>query len=135
MDKDGQRCTKDGQRCYIDVQRGCKDTQRRTTVDKDGQRWIKMDKDVQRWAGMDRDGHIYAKFMIGVRGCAPRNGLFHSCACGRVAGVVQLLGSAGRLGFIVRFDFGSVFFEVRFGGRGPHGCVLLIEIYKVSHRT
>ena len=30
---------------------------------------------------------------------------------------------------------GSVFFEVRFGGRGPHGCVLLIEIYKMFHRT
>ena len=30
----------------------------------------------------------------------PRNGLFHSCARGRVAGVVQLLGSAGRLGFV-----------------------------------
>ena len=29
----------------------------------------------------------------------------------------------------------SVFFEVRFGGRGPHGCVLLIEIYKMFHRT
>ncbi len=27
---------------------------------------------------------------------------------------------------------GSVFFEVRFGGRGSHGCVLLIEIYKMS---
>ena len=30
---------------------------------------------------------------------------------------------------------GSVFFEVRFGGRGPRGCVLLIEIYKMSRRT
>ena len=34
-------------------------------------------------------------------GARPRNGLFHSCACGRVAGVVWLLGSAGRLGFVV----------------------------------
>ena len=33
-------------------------------------------------------------------GACHRNGLFHSCARGRVAGVVQLLGSAGRLGFV-----------------------------------
>ena len=30
---------------------------------------------------------------------------------------------------------GSVFFEVRFRGRGLYGCVLLTEIYKMSHRT
>ena len=58
-------------------------------------------------------------------GVCPRNGLFHSCACGRVAGVVQLLGSAGRLGFVAaapprraaraRPARVSVFFEVRFG--------------------
>ena len=30
---------------------------------------------------------------------------------------------------------GSVFFEVRFRRREPHGCVLLTEIYKMSHRT
>ena len=30
---------------------------------------------------------------------------------------------------------GSVFFEVRFRGWGIHGCVLLTEIYKMSHRT
>ena len=30
---------------------------------------------------------------------------------------------------------GSVFFEVRSGGRGVQGCVLLIEIYKMSSRT
>ena len=34
-------------------------------------------------------------------GARRRNGLFHSCACGRVAGVVWLLGSGGRLGFVV----------------------------------
>ena len=34
-------------------------------------------------------------------GVCPRNGLSHSCACVRVAGVVGLLGSAGRLGFVV----------------------------------
>ncbi len=33
-------------------------------------------------------------------GVRPRNGLFHSCACGRVAGGRCLLGSAGRLGFV-----------------------------------
>ena len=33
-------------------------------------------------------------------GACHRNGLFHSCACGRVAGVVWLLGSGGRLGFV-----------------------------------
>ena len=30
---------------------------------------------------------------------------------------------------------GSVFFEVRFRGRGLYGCVLLTEIYKMSSRT
>ena len=30
---------------------------------------------------------------------------------------------------------GSVLFEVRFRGRGTHGCVLRIEIYKMCHRT
>ena len=30
---------------------------------------------------------------------------------------------------------GPVFFEVRFRGWGIHGCVLLTEIYKMSHRT
>ena len=30
---------------------------------------------------------------------------------------------------------GSVFFGVRFRGRGPRGCVLLTEIYKMSRRT
>ncbi len=34
-------------------------------------------------------------------GACHRNGLFHSCACGRVAGVVWLLGSGGRLGCVV----------------------------------
>ncbi len=35
-----------------------------------------------------------------------------------------------------RFDWGSVFSEVRFGGRGAHGCALLIiEIYKMPHGT
>ena len=34
-------------------------------------------------------------------GARHRNGLFHSCTCGRVAGVVWLLGSGGRLGFVV----------------------------------
>ena len=48
-------------------------------------------------------------------------------------------GSDVRLGFVAAprrraaaRQEGSVFFEVRFGGRGPHGCVLLIEIYKMS---
>jgi len=51
-------------------------------------------------------------------------------------------GSDGRLGFVAaprrrRSPLavgGSVFFEVRFRGRGPHGCVLLIEIYHLSSR-
>ena len=30
---------------------------------------------------------------------------------------------------------GAMFFGVRFRGRGPHGCVLLIEIYKMFNRT
>ena len=30
---------------------------------------------------------------------------------------------------------GAVFFEGRFWGWGIHGCVLLSEIYKMSHRT
>ena len=30
---------------------------------------------------------------------------------------------------------GPVFFEVRFRGWGIHGCVLLTEIYKMSHAT
>ena len=56
------------------------------------------------------------------------------------------LGSDVRLGFVVfcclvvllsccRSRAGSVFFEVRFRGRGPRGCVLLTEIYKMSRRT
>ena len=72
-------------------------------------------------------------------GARHRNGLFHSCACGRVAGVVWLLGS----GWATRVCRaapplamgGPVFFEVRFRGWGIHGCVLLTEIYKMSHRT
>ena len=74
-------------------------------------------------------------------GARHRNGLFHSCACGRVAGVVWLLGSGGRLGFVAPRRAaplamgGPVFFEVRFRGWGIHGCVLLTEIYKMSHRT
>ena len=76
-------------------------------------------------------------------GARHRNGLFHSCACGRVAGVVCLPGSAGRLGFVAApprrraaaRHGGSVFFEVRFRGRGLYGCVLLTEIYKMSSRT
>ena len=38
--------------------------------------------------------------IIGVRGRSARNGLCHSCACGRVAGVVQLLGSVGARRFV-----------------------------------
>ena len=34
-------------------------------------------------------------------GLRARNGLCDSCACGCVAGVVHLLGSAGRVGFVV----------------------------------
>ena len=30
---------------------------------------------------------------------------------------------------------GPVLFEVRFGRRGVAGCVLLSQIYKMSHRT
>ena len=72
-------------------------------------------------------------------GARHRNGLFHSCACGRVAGVVWLLGSGWatrvcRAAAAARHG-GSVFFEVRFRGRGLYGCVLLTEIYKMSSRT
>ena len=72
-------------------------------------------------------------------GPGPRNGLCHSCACGRVAGVVPLLGSAGRLGFVAppprRSRGGSVSGGVRFGRRGPEECVLLGEIYNMSYRS
>ena len=57
-----------------------------------------------------------------------------------------LLGSDVRLRFVARRraaprraaaarKLGSVFFRVRFRGRGPRGCVLLTEIYKMSRRT
>ena len=69
-------------------------------------------------------------------GVCPRNGLCDSCACGCVAGVVHLLGSAGRVGFVVvllSLASGSplvgVFVGVRFGGRGIPGNVLLSQIY------
>ena len=54
-----------------------------------------------------------------------------------------LLGSDVRLRFVApppprrraARKLGSVFFGVRFRGRGPRGCVLLTEIYKMSRRT
>ena len=53
-----------------------------------------------------------------------------------------LLGSDVRLRFVAAAaaaaaarKLGSVFFGVRFRGRGPRGCVLLTEIYKMSRRT
>ena len=71
-------------------------------------------------------------------GLPARNGLCHSCTCVRVAGVVLLLGSDRRVGFVFLFLslarrlLGSAFFEVRFRGRGPLGNVLLSEIYALA---
>ena len=51
------------------------------------------------------------------------------------------LGSGVRLGFVVFSCLVAArarrrrFFEVRFRRRGPRGCVLLTEIYKMSYRT
>ena len=62
-------------------------------------------------------------------GACHRNGLFHSCACGRVAGVVCLPGPAGRLGFVAprrraaapprRSPWGVGVFRGTFPGTGP----------------
>ena len=75
-------------------------------------------------------------------GVCPRHGLFHSCVRRRVAGGGQLPGVGCATRVCRRAaprraarQQGSVFSEVRFRGRGPHGCVLLIEIYKMSHRN
>ena len=53
----------------------------------------------------------------------PRNGLYHACGCGPVAGVVGLLGSVGRLGFVAATaasllpaPCGAVVFEILLGG-------------------
>ena len=66
-----------------------------------------------------------------------RNGLSHSCACGRVTGVVGLLGSAGRVGFVVVVVVArrpgsplvAVFVGVRLTSRGIPGNALLSKIY------
>ena len=70
-------------------------------------------------------------------GLCLRNGLCHSCACVRVAGEGCLPGSevCRRRRRVAARHGGSVFFKVRFRGRGTHGCVLLTEIYKMSHKT
>ena len=71
--------------------------------------------------------------LIGVRG-GP-NGLCHSCACVRVAGVVGLiLGSAGRVGFVVvvRYPLVAVFVGVRFGTGVQGKNALLSEIYVLA---
>ena len=46
------------------------------------------------------------------------------------------LGSDVRLRFVAAaaHKLGSVFFRVRFRGRGPRGCVLLTKIYEMSSR-
>ena len=67
-----------------------------------------------------------------------RRGLFDSGVRVRVAWRGDA--SRGRIGGQFRVVSlsavgGSVFFEVRFRGRGPRGCVLLTEIYKMSRRT
>ena len=55
-------------------------------------------------------------------GVRPRNGLCHSCACGRVAGGVGLLGSAGRLGFVAAppLAMGGRFFSRYVSGDGAY---------------
>ena len=60
------------------------------------------------------------------------------CVCGGAG--ESSLGADGRAWFVVVScrvvgRARPLFFEVRFRGWGIHGCVLLTEIYKMSHRT
>ena len=71
-----------------------------------------------------------------MRVCAPGTAYFVPAYVGACLVGGGFPGSDVRVGFVaVARQEGSVFFEVRFRGRGPHGCVLLIEIYKMFHRT
>ena len=91
---------------------------------------------------MARETHH--KFFIGVRGLATVTASFIPARVGVWLVWCGSWGPAGRLGFVAAAPRraaaaarhgGSVFFEVRFRGWGIHGCVLLTEIYKMSHRT
>ena len=79
--------------------------------------------------------------MIGVRGLATGTAYFIPARVGVWLVWCASRGPAGRLGFVAApprraaRHGGSVFFEVRFRGWGIRGCVLLTEIYKMSHRT
>ena len=74
---------------------------------------------------------------VGVRGRAAGTAYFIPARVGVWLVWCGSWGPAGRLGFVAAAarHGGSVFFEVRFRGWGIHGCVLLTEIYKMSHRT
>ena len=66
-------------------------------------------------------------------GLHARNGLCGSCTCVRVAGVVGLLGSARRVGFVVvRYPLVVVFVGVRFDMGAQRKNALLSEIYVLA---
>ena len=78
------------------------------------------------------------RIIIGVRGLATGTAYFIPARVGVWLVWCGSWGPAGRLGFVAAAAArhgGSVFFEVRFRGRGLYGCVLLTEIYKMSSRT
>ena len=84
---------------------------------------------------------IAESYSIGVRGCV-RPGTDYVVPARVGVWLVRgtLPGSDRRLRFVAAARFpGSVFFPgtvlcgVSFRGRGPHGCVLLVEIYKMSY--
>ena len=82
----------------------------------------------------------YIFIYIGVRGCAPGTAYGIPARVGvwlvrdAYRGRLSNLGLSRRRRGEARHR-GAVFFEVRSRGRGPHGCVLLTEIYKMSRRT
>ncbi len=89
-------------------------------------------------------GGLELKEQVGVRGRAAGTAYFIPARVGVWLVWCGSWGPAGRLGFVAAprraaaaaaRHGGSVFFEVRFRGRGLYGCVLLTEIYKMSSRT
>ena len=80
-------------------------------------------------------------YIIGVRGCAPGTAYFIPARAGAWLVWCSSWGRLGDSGLSRRAaaraarQEGSAFYEVRLRRRGPHGCVLLIEIYKMFHRT